>query len=445
MISEKQFYHIYPLGFCGAKEWNDKENDGSEKLLKIIEWIPHMKSMGINALYLGPIFESTEHGYDTVDYFQVDRRLGDNNTLKKLVKELHKNDISLVLDGVFNHVGREHFAFMNVKDKREGSEYKDWFNGLNFHGNNPFNDGFDYETWAGHYKLVKLNLKNHSVKQYLFDAVRYWIEEFDIDGIRLDAADSLDFNFMKELVEYSKSLKDNFWLMGEVVHGDYRRWLEDGKLDATTNYECFKGLYSSHNDKNYFEIAHSLKRLFGENGIYKNYKLYNFSDNHDVNRVGSLIKREEDLYNLYTILYTMPGVPSIYYGSEFGIEGKKECGGDRSLRPCLNLEELKNSSNMDLKKHIGNLGEIRGRFKSLKRGAYKELLVSPEQFAFTRKTDDEELIIILNSNSNKKEIKIDGISEGRYIDYLNNGEEIELGNDKIISLYSNWARILKKI
>lgn len=444
-MKEKIFYHIYPLGFCGAKEKNDGFYNGEEKLLKILDWIPHMKYLGVNALYLGPVFESSEHGYDTKDYFQVDKRLGTNETLKHLINVLHENDIIVVLDGVFNHVGREHFAFKDLKEKRENSQYKNWFNGLNFNGNNPYNDHFHYNTWAGHYSLVKVNLKDHGLKNHLFDAARYWINEFNIDGIRLDAADSLDFEFMDELSKLTKTLNSKFWLMGEVVHGDYRQWLQGGNLDATTNYECFKGIYSSHNDKNYFEIAYSLKRLFGENGIYKNYKLYNFVDNHDVNRVASLLKRREDLYNVYTLLFAIPGIPSIYYGSEWEIKGEKTNGSDRNLRPNLDINEMNSNGKNDLLKHISNLSKIRKELNSLKDGSYRELVVNMQQIVFERANSYEKVIVILNSSSDENDVQIKDVDSGRYIDILNDSEEFYLENGSKIKVHSNWGRILKKI
>ncbi|MCU7500706.1 MAG: alpha-amylase, partial [Ignavibacteria bacterium] len=311
------FYHIYPLGFCGTPKNNDFFSQPVSRLDKIYGWIGHMKSLGVNALYLGPLFESTSHGYDTADYFHVDRRLGTDEQLKNLIAALHQNGIRVILDGVFNHVGRSFWAFRDLRMNMQSSPYSSWFHGLDFSQRSPLGDPFSYEGWNGHYNLVKLNLKNHDTREHLFDAVRMWIDYFEIDGLRLDAADCIDMKFLQDLALVTKHKKKDFWLMGEIIHGDYRRWVNSQTLDSVTNYECYKGLYSSLNDKNYFEIAYSLNRQFGTGGMYRNMPLYAFADNHDVNRIASIIKDPVHIYPLYCLLFTMPGVPSVYYGSEW--------------------------------------------------------------------------------------------------------------------------------
>ncbi|MGM0508593.1 MAG: alpha-amylase family glycosyl hydrolase [Fusobacteriota bacterium] len=442
-IEEKVFYHIYPLGFTGAPEYNDYNIVPEERLKKIIEWIPHMKYLGINALYLGPLFESKKHGYDTTDYFQVDRRLGTNETLKYVISKLHDADIKVVLDGVFNHVGRDFFAFKDLQKNKQESQYKDWFKGVNFSHNNPCNDNFTYDTWDGHYELVKLNLKNKDVSNHLINAAEYWINEFDIDGIRLDAADVLDFDFMKKLSWKTKIIKEDFWLLGEIVHGNYRSWIDEANLDSTTNYECYKGLFSSHNDKNYFEIEHSMKRLFGEGGIYKDLNLYNFADNHDVNRVASRINEEKHLFPLYILLINMPGIPSIYYGSEWGIEGEKRDGKDDEIRPDLNVDYMNSNFKDNISSHISKLIRIRKELKSLKYGDYKTAFVKPQQLGFYRKFEDEKTLILVNSSDKKVKISDSNIINGKYYDMLNDKEiYIDLQG---INLNSNWGRVLKKI
>ena len=189
---ESVFYQIYPLGFCGAP----RENDGVtvNRIKKVNDWIEHIKSVGANAIYFSPLFESDRHGYDTRDYKKLDCRLGTNEDFKEVCENLHKNDIKIVLDGVFNHVGRGFWAFKDVQDKKWDSPYKDWFH-INFDGNSCYNDGFWYEGWEGHFELVKLNLKNNDVVEYLFSCIDDWVKEFDIDGLRLDVAYCLDMDF----------------------------------------------------------------------------------------------------------------------------------------------------------------------------------------------------------------------------------------------------------
>jgi len=403
-ISEANFYHIYPLGFVGAPQHNEGEKTAGNRIKKVTEWIPHMKELGINSLYLGPIFQSIAHGYDTSDYYRIDTRLGTNEDFKQVCKELKQNGIRIILDGVFNHVGRGFWAFNEVQNKLEQSEYKDWFHILEFGKKNAVGDDFIYETWEGYYDLVKLNLKNPQVCTHLLEAVGMWIDEFDIDGIRLDAADCVDKEFFEKLREYTNKKKVDFWLMGEIIHGDYRTWANPKMLDSTTNYECYKGIYSSHNDKNYFEIAYSLKRQFGDDGIYKDLILYNFLDNHDVNRIGSTLLDKRDLKNVYTLLYMMPGVPSIYYGSEWGIEGIRVDGSDAGIRPELSLYEDGKNNDDALIEHIKILADVRRGSDAIKYGTYKEIMVKNEQFAFARVLKDETKIVILNVSDKESDI-----------------------------------------
>ena len=254
-VNEAIFYHIYPLGFCEAPKYNEGEKTADVRILKVLEWIPHLKELGVNAIYFGPIFESIAHGYDTSTYYLTDSRLGSKEDFKNVFDALHKNGIRVVLDGVFNHVGRGFWAFNDVQHKLWDSEYKDWFSGLNFSQKSPLGDGFSYDMWEGNADLVKLNLKNKAVCDHLIGAVKMWIEDLGIDGLRLDVADCVDKDFFKLLRRETTAVKEDFWLMGEIIHGDYRDWANEDMLHSVTNYECWKGIYSSHNDKNYFEIA----------------------------------------------------------------------------------------------------------------------------------------------------------------------------------------------
>ncbi len=392
------FYHIYPQGFCGAPARNDFCSAPMPRLDKINEWIPHMRSIGVNALYLGPVFEASAHGYDTVDYYHVDRRLGQDRTLSQLSTNLHCNGIRLILDGVFNHVGRDFWAFYDVRQHGPASPYCNWFQGLRFDGRSPYGDPFVYDGWSGHYDLVKLNLHNPQVKIHIFEAIRSWVQRFDIDGLRLDVADSLDLGFLQELRTFTHLLRPDFWLMGEVIHGDYRRWVNPATLNSVTNYECYKGLYSSLADKNLFEIAYSLNRQFGPEGMYAGAPLYNFVDNHDVNRVASQLHNPAHLNPLYCLLFSMPGVPSIYYGSEWGLEAKRTDTNNSPLRPSLELSSLSaNAPRPELVRLIARLAKIRQESPALKNGAYRQLFVAPEQFAFARQSAEECIVVALNA------------------------------------------------
>ena len=443
-IKDAIFYHIYPLGFCGVINNKEKstKNLGLNKIDK--NWINHFNDLGINSIYFGPLFQSTYHGYDTIDYLKIDNRLGTNDDFKKLVFKLHENNISVILDGVFNHVGRDFWAFKDVRNKKSNSIYSSWFN-INFNGNSHYNDGFYYEGWEGHYDLVKLNLYNPEVKNYLFTVVKTWIDEFDIDGIRLDVAYLLEKNFIRELRKKTDSFKKNFWLMGEMIHGDYNTIVSPEMLHSATNYELYKGLYSGHNDKNYFEIAYSLNREFGDYGIYKNINLYNFVDNHDVNRIATMVANKKYLNNIYTILFTIPGVPSIYYGSEWGIEGDRKIT-DLNLRPEIFLEKYeKNEFAKKIEKEISQLISIRKSNIELTHGNYKEILVKNKQFIFGRCYNDKWILVVLNLDDKDEILEFNvPFSNKSLINLKNTNEHITTFNNKLqlnIPAFSN--KILK--
>lgn len=428
---EAIFYHIYPLGLCDAP----KENDYGEpvhRLNEVLPWIDHIKNIGCNAIYIGPLFESVGHGYETTDYKKLDSRLGDNADLTNFVKECHAQGIKVILDGVFNHVGRDFFAFKDLQKNREGSAYRDWFCNVNFGGNNEYNDGFCYENWGGYNLLVKLNQRNPAVRDYICDVIRFWVSEYDIDGIRLDAADVLDFDYMKALRGVANEVKPDFWLMGEVIHGDYTRWVNEGTLHSVTNYQLHKALYSGHNDHNFFEIAHTVKRLYEMGGNRPDgLKLYNFVDNHDVERIYTKLQNKAHYTPVHILLYTLPGVPSIYYGSEFGIEGKKEKFSDASLRPALKYDDYKNAINDNpCTKLIAALGKARQSSKALSYGDYKELMLTNRQYAFSRNYNGASVVVTVNNDDSDFTMTVPAGNCAEYVGALS-GQKVSVNNGQI--------------
>ena len=440
------FYHIYPLGFSGAPSRNDFNHPPENRLQKVAEWLLHLRRLGVNALYLGPLFESSAHGYDTADFYKVDRRLGDQDSLKQLSQSIHQNGMHLVLDAVFNHVGRDFWAFKDVQQNLSGSRYCSWFAGLRFDVRSPKGDPFTYDTWNGHYDLVRLNLDNPAVRNHLFEAVRMWISEFDIDGLRLDAADCLSLDFMQALHAFCRQIKPDFWLLGEVIHGDYRKWVNPDTLDSVTNYECYKGLYSSLADRNYYEIAYALNRQFGADGMYRDLPLYNFVDNHDVDRVASKLVNPAHLYLLYLLLFTMPGIPSIYYGSEWGIQGVRTAVSDSALRPDLSLTELERSaSHPGLPDVITRLAALRVSTPALRYGNYSQVTVSSRQLAFLRQTPEQTILVLLNADEKEASMSVSlSIPDGSAVDLLNNYDRFSVRNGKleIHNLPACWGRVL---
>jgi glycosidase len=441
------FYHVYPLGQCGAEPRNDFQSAPVPRLDQLRGWVGHWRWLGVDALYLGPVFESSAHGYDTADYYHVDRRLGGDDTLTALVTALHAEGIRVILDGVFHHVGRDFWAFRDLRQHGERSAYRGWFSGVDFGRRSPCGDPFAYDCWEGHFDLVKLNLHHPDVRTHLFGAVRTWAERFGIDGLRLDVAYALDPSFLRDLASFCRSLRTDFWLLGEVIHGDYRRVAGPGLLDAATNYECYKGLYSSHNDRNYFEIAHSLGRLFGDGGIYHKLTTYNFVDNHDVNRIASTLRNPAHLYPLHLLLFTMPGVPSLYAGSEFGIDGVKSGGDDRPLRPALPSPDAAKTrgKHPDLAASIARFASVRRQSAALRRGTYRQLQVASEQFAFLREADGERVVVAVNSSRTmaRMEIPLSGRDGEAFEDRLDTGRVAEVRGGRLrVDVPPCWGRIL---
>ncbi len=426
---ESVFYQIYPLGFCGVPF----ENDGilTHRILKVKEWIPHMKKLGINAIYFSPVFESDTHGYNTRDYTKIDCRLGTNEDFKEVCDALHEAGIKVVLDGVFNHVGRGFFAFRDVLEKRENSTYKDWFH-IDFGGNSNYNDGLWYEGWEGNYDLVKLNLYNPAVVEHIFAAIKGWVEEFDIDGLRLDVAYCLTPDFLRSLHQYTKGLKEDFYLLGETLHGDYNQWMNPEMLDSVTNYECYKGLYSSFNSLNMFEINHSLLRQFGPENwtLYRGKHMLSFVDNHDVTRVASILSNEKHLPLIYALSFGMPGIPCVYYGSEWGAKARKE-EGDPALRACFDAP-VEN----ELTEWIGKLAEAKKHSEALNYGDFRSVLLTNKQCIFERKSEHERVYVAINADGENYHADFDA-GCGMAVDLIT-GEKHDFGGGSDLPAYSAY-------
>lgn len=431
------FYHIYPIGMTGAPRTNTFEA-GEHRLNKLLDWLPHIKAIGCDAIYIGPLFESVAHGYETADYKKLDSRLGDNNDFINFVKACHEIGIKVIVDGVFNHVGREFFAFKDLKEHRENSAYRDWFKNIHFDWNNDYNDGLYYDSWDGHGTLVNLNHQNPAVREYFLDVARFWISEFDIDGIRLDAADVLDFTFMRELRSVTDSCKQDFWLMGEVIHGDYTRWVNNEMLHSVTNYWLHKALYSGHNDHNYFEIAHTVKRCT-DMGMHIANAFYNFVDNHDVARIITKLNNKAHFFPVHVLLYTLPGKPSIYYGSEFAIEGEKKPYADEILRPELKIEDYKDAVNTNENtKRITALGNMRLNNQWVGEAGYRELLLTNRQYAFLREYGDKRLVAIVNNDDNDAGINLN--IGGKFTE-LFSGETRDFDGNMQVNIAGNSGQV----
>ncbi|MDD8048110.1 MAG: alpha-amylase family glycosyl hydrolase [Thomasclavelia sp.] len=423
-FNESVFYQVCTLDFCGAP----KSNDGicTNRIKRLTEFTDYYKDLGIGALYLNPIFESDSHGYDTKDYRLIDKRLGTNDDFKQVVRDIHSKGIKVVLDGVFNHVGRGFFALEDVRINRENSKYKDWFL-IDFNRNSNYNDGFFYEGWEGHYELVKLNLDNKEVQDYLLESIGMWIDEFDIDGLRLDVAYCLPTWFLAMIKDYTSKKKKDFFVLGEVLHDNADYMMSEGKLDSITDYPSYKGMWSSFNSLNMFEIAHTFNRNMNE--LYHDRNLLLFVDNHDVERIATKLTNPKHLPLIYGFMLACKGIPCIYYGSEWGQEGAKVEGSDDSLRP----EYTKPLPN-ELTKYIKKLIACRNESKALQMGEFKQLHLNNKQYIFERVIDSERVIVALNIDENECHIDFNA-NAGEGIDLIT-GKKHDFGGGTDLAPYS---------
>ena len=426
---ESVMYQIYPLGMCGAPY----DNDGvlTHRILRVLDWIPHLKRLGVTCVMFNPLFESDTHGYNTRDYRKTDVRLGTNEDLKTVCDALHAAGIRVLFDGVFNHAGRGFGPFRDVQEKKWDSPYRYWFN-VNFDGNSPYGDGFWYEGWEGNYDLVKLNLDHPEVRSYLLDSVGMWIDEFGIDGLRLDVAYMVNRDFLKALRRYVDAKKPEFYLIGEILGGDYRQIVNDEMCESATNYECAKGLWSSFNSMNMFEINHSLMRQFGPETWcpYTGMHFLSFVDNHDVTRAASILQNPRHLPLLYAVMYGMPGYPCLYYGSEWGIRGHKK-DGDPALRPEVTAPQWN-----ELTDWIAQLGAAKKGSEALCYGGFRSVVLTTKQCIFERRSEHERVLVAVNADAAEYTAHFDA-GCGRAVDLIT-GAEHDFGGGSRLPGYSAY-------
>ncbi len=399
--NETVFYHIHPLGFCGALFYNEKEV--VSRIKKVYEWIPHLKKLGIGAVYFSPIFMSDYNGYDARNHRNIDERLGSNDDFMELVEELHKNDIKVILDAVFNHVSRNFFAFQELLKDKAQSRYRTWFK-LDWFRDNEYGDGFSYKCWEGNKDFVEFDLENEYVKDYLVHSVFKWIDDYKIDGIRLNAANCLTDEFVRYLrfhIEKDRKKKD-FFLLGEMNQGDYTELLKGHRLHSVTNYEAYEGFYSSFNSMNMFDVAHNMMRMFGSEFwcLYRKQHLFNFVDTYDVNRIGSMISNPNHLPLAYGIMISMPGIPCIYYGSEWGAKGVKVDDNNDDL--CKSYEAPMWN---ELTESISKFIKVKKQERALQYGDYKEIYLTNLQYVFKREYMGEIVYVAINASEEGHKIK----------------------------------------
>jgi cyclomaltodextrinase len=325
------WYHIYPLGFLGAEDQNPAPGatDGrvTDRLSELVPWLDYLTDLGITALLMGPVFESETHGYDLVDPYRVDRRLGTEADLVNLIDECHRRSLRVGLDAVFHHVGRQHPYFCDVLTNRQQSAWCDWFE-IDF--DRPGHDGFSYANFEGHGQLVKLNHANPQVLEWAVDVGKFWLKR-GVDAFRLDAAYALPPAFLAEFADRLRAARADVSLIGEVIHGDYIRAARASHLTTVTQYELWKAIWSSLNDGNFFELAHALER---HANFCQHFSPWTFVGNHDTTRIATQLTDKRNLPHAMAVLFSIPGTPAVYGGDEQGAEGTKydRAGGDAQVR-----------------------------------------------------------------------------------------------------------------
>lgn len=448
LSSPRHIYHIFPLGALrqtSGYEYAYLSETRFDNIRKLETLLPRLKELCIDTLLLGPVFHSEHHGYEPVDNFRLDPRLGNNEDLEAMIHFFHQNNIKVWLDAVWNHTGQRHRAFQDIEKSGSASQYSSWYKEINWNKSDSCGHSFTISGWNGHLHLPELNLKNPDVIRETQDQLAYWIERFEIDGVRIDAADVMDLKFLKELSDFAHKQKPGFFLMGEVIHGNYQNWINSGGLDSVTHYEGYKSLWSSFNDRNFHEIAWSLNRLFNkESGIYNYFKPVLFNENHDVTRLASQLNNQQHLYPLHLFHYTLPGIPSVYYGEEYALESYKKESNDWNLRPPLSAI-TPDEKHPHLPKDIARLARFRQNHPALSEGNYTQLHVDNELLIFMREYEKECLIVAINGSHDSRYVEFEiPLADRTLHDCLNDKNYSRLVQKGKLSLEipGNWGRVM---
>jgi len=446
-------YHIYPLGFFGAPKYSKDEDHETNRLAGIRDYYEYFKELGINVIQFGPVFESVSHGYDTIDFMKIDHRLGTNDLFKEIVNELHNLGIKVLLDGVFNHVSREFDSFKDIQIYKEKSWRKHWHY-IDFSRNNPYNDGFDYKNWEGHYELVKLNLNERDVREYIYNVARYWLKDIGIDGWRLDVAYQISSYFWSEFRKVCKEAKADCFLIGEMIHGPYNKWIGPDLLDAGTGYQVYKSIWSAFNSNNMHELKAVLERSFHQEwGLFKDIVLMNFLGNHDTTRIRSILKDERFIYPVFTFLFTANGIPKIYYGDEIGMRGVKGEHNDDDLRKSMpKTKDFWPDNGISIFNHVKNLIQIRKNNHGLIYGDITPIYADPNYLAYIRRSSKQTLLVVISNKfeSEYKSIPLwnQNLNGCKFIELLEQGgpKEYYIENNHLnAEFFPCWSRILLKV
>ena len=395
-VNDTVWYQIFPERFCNGDPSNDPEgtlpwrNKGSVRneeffggdLQGIINKLDYLKGLGISGLYLTPVNESpTSHKYDTTDYTKIDPHFGEEETMINLVREAHNRGIRVMLDGVFNHCGEHFHPWQDVLAKGPESEYYDWFMikqwPIQLEGGAARNG--QYYTFAFYDNMPKLNTNNPKVREYLIGVCENWVKKYDVDGIRLDVANEISHVLCKELRGRMKSLKPDIYILGEIWH-DAMPWLRGDEFDAVMNYPLGESVKDFWIDKSLTneDFEFTINRCYTGYMQQTNDVLFNLLDSHDTKRLRSDVKNMDEFFQQLAVLFTMPGSPCIYYGTEIAMEG----GHDPDCRRCMPWEEIE----------AGDYDERIDIVKSLIELRKKEPLLRDRNFHFPNKIGKRRVI-----------------------------------------------------
>jgi cyclomaltodextrinase / maltogenic alpha-amylase / neopullulanase len=324
-------WHVYPLGFTGAErvaaaaQAPAAQTPAAHRLRQLKAWLDYAVELGCNGLLLGPVFAAETHGYDTVDHFRIDPRLGDEADFDTLADAAAVRGLRLILDGVFNHVGRSFPAFRAALAGGPSVPAACWFK--------RSVSGDEFAVFEGHSSLVELDHDEPAVLSYVIEVMTHWLGR-GAGGWRFDAAYAVPPQFWAKAVPAVREAFPDAWFLAEMIHGDYARYANEAGLDSVTQYEVWKAIWSCLNDRNFFELDHAL----GRHNVFLDGELaQTFVGNHDVTRLATVLSDERHFSHALAILFCIGGVPSVYYGDEQGLRGVKEHrpGGDDEIRPAF--------------------------------------------------------------------------------------------------------------
>ncbi|MTI49207.1 MAG: alpha-glycosidase [Firmicutes bacterium] len=433
-VKDAVFYQIFPERFYNGDKTNDPEDItewGIEPksnsfyggdLKGIIEKLDYLEELGINAIYLTPIFEAnTNHKYDTTNYLKVDPHFGDLDTLKELVSNCHEKGIKVILDAVFNHCGFDFKHFQDVLKKGKESRYFNWFhiNKTPIDVSSPSYDAFAFVP-----NMPKLNTENPEVKKYLLNVATYWIKEADIDGWRLDVANEVDHGFWREFREAVKAVKSDVYIIGEIWH-DSLPWLMGDQFDAIMNYPVTRACteFFAYDNIDSEEFKDQINNTIMRNTRQVNNVMFNLLDSHDTSRF--LTKCNEDIRKLKlasVFQLTYVGAPCIYYGTEIGITG----GEDPDCRKTMDWD--KKMWNIELYNFYRSMIQLRKDYEALRRGTFQWIDNLDGIIGYKRKTEKEEIIVLLNNSRLSKKVKLN-IEGKKIINMLDTREEYPSSNE----------------